>query len=181
MNDQRRDQAAFTQTREIYGGTLRSTPFNPYSGNFEYYSQDPDGDQIIEFQDPGNHSNNFFYLEGFWRREPERIAHARTTENLEDYLALTFLARSVNVVLSPEKGEPFDVFVYLEDKPLTPEEAGDDIMFDENGDSFVRVDIPHLYSIVMLPEFAQRDLKLASNSDDFAVFAFTFGTYESGL
>ena len=46
--------------------------------------------------------------------------------------------------------------------------------------SFIRVSEPRHYAIVELPEFGQHDLKLASNSDNFAIFALTFGSYLEG-
>ncbi len=179
INSQTRDSNAVTQTREIYGGTRWSTPFNPYAGNLEYYAQDDDN--VIEFVDPGDYAHNFYYLQGLWRRGPESISHARSTENLEDFIVLRTLSRSVNVVVSSEAQEPFDVYVFLDDEPLKENESGDDIMFDEQGRSFFRADSPRLYKIVEQETFAERTLKVTSNSEDFSVFAFTFGTYETGF
>ena len=74
--------------------------------------------------------------------------------------------------------EPYEVELTLEDKPLTPEEAGLDVTI-EGGRSFVTVDQPRLYVLVSLPTFGDRDLKLSSNSNLFALSAFTFGAYDS--
>ena len=37
-----------------------------------------------------------------------------------------------------------------------------------------------LYEVVALPEYSSHELRLSSNSEDFALFAFTFGAYEEG-
>lgn len=38
-----------------------------------------------------------------------------------------------------------------------------------------------MYRLVALPEFGEHELKLSSNSDDFALFAFTFGENSQAL
>ena len=73
----------------------------------------------------------------------------------------------------------YDVVIEIDGKPLTPEEAGADIEYDD-GRSILTVTGPRLYRIVEQPEWSVRDLRLASTSDNFAVFAFTFGIYDEG-
>ena len=41
--------------------------------------------------------------------------------------------------------------------------------------SYFTVNGGKMYEVVALPEFGEHELKLSSNSDDFALFAFTFG------
>ena len=60
-----------------------------------------------------------------------------------------------------------------------PEEAGTDVVISE-GRSFFQVDEGRLYEVVALPEYSTRELRLSSNSDDFSLFAFTFGAYPEG-
>ena len=50
----------------------------------------------------------------------------------------------------------------------------------EEGRSYFRVDEGRLYELVSLLEYGTHELKLSSNSDDFVLFAFTFGAYEEG-
>ena len=107
--------------------------------------------------------------------------HARNTNDLEDYLAFTFTARTVNVVLTLEDGaQPFDVLIEMDGRWLEPAEAGDDISFDGDGRSFVRVTKNDLFRLVKLPEWSTHELKLRSNSNQLAIFAFTFGSYLGG-
>ena len=68
----------------------------------------------------------------------------------------------------------------INDKPLTPEQAGFDVMFRENGDSYVLVGGSSLYNLINLPLLSGNELKLSSNSDEFVLFAFTFGAYAGG-
>lgn len=179
INSADRDPVANKVTRELYGGYKRNySQSGLYAGQEQYYIEP---DSTREYLDDGNYTPQQWYLQGLWTNGPESIKHARTTTNLEDHIALQFVGRSANVVVNPEGTEPFDVFVEIDDRPLTPEEAGLDIMFDDDGRSYFTVDEPRLYAFLELPTFGEHILKLASDSDDFSVFAFTFGIYEDGI
>jgi thiol-disulfide isomerase/thioredoxin len=183
-------------TRELYAGydhnrTLPSAAFATLFGETpsyvmheEYYQQK---DVDIFYQDPGKHSNHFIYLQGLWHNGPQSITHARSTKDFEDYVAIRFYATSVNAVMRQGEAcrdaacsELTKVKVTLDGKPLTPEQAGQDVQFDGQGNSFVPVDEPRLYGLVELDEFSSHDLRLSSNSTDFSLFTFTFGAYEEG-
>ena len=178
-----------SQTREIYGGWQRNASNTGlYIAHPQYY----DGQGLTQaYRDPGNHLNQFMYLHGLWRSDLEAIAHARETEDYEDYIALRFFARTVNIVLDLEEGvEPFEVEVTIADspaegadarapldyRPLAADEAGEHIVI-EGGRSYFLVDEPDLYNVVSLPEFGDAELKFSSNSPHFALFALTFGSY----
>ena len=179
--DQVRDPSRLNQTRELYGGSRRNYGSVHYAAQEIYYAA---GNQELLYTDIDtsveDRINHKWYVQGLWRNEREAIVHARETENLEDYFAFIFRARSVNVVISPPDDTPFDVFIEIDGRPLLPEEAGEDVVFDEEQRSYIRVSEPRHYAIVELPAFGQHDLKLASNSDKFAIFALTFGSYLEG-
>ena len=164
-------------SRELYGGFQRnSSPQGIYVAHVEYYDAPS---QTLNYVDPGDHQNQFMYLQGPWTNGVENLKHARETQDYSDYIALKFFATTVNAVIDPEGGPPFDVQVTIDGRPLTPEEAGADLIM-EDGRSFLRVDEPRMYAVVALPEFGGHELKLSANSPDFALFAFTFGAYVKG-
>ena len=68
----------------------------------------------------------------------------------------------------------------IDDRALEATEAGADVEWDDEGNSFVTVEESRLYRVVQLPEFSDHELKISSNSDDFTVFAYTFGAFASG-
>ena len=185
ISDSARAQAAAGegQTRELYAGyernynALLSQQVPPYVLHEEYY-QAPDAEVLYE--DPGEHRNHFLYLNGLWLNTAESLVHARATEDYEDYLALKFYGTSVNVVMSPESEMSYDVRVFIDDAPVPQDRAGKDIMYDDEGNSYVVVDKSRMYYLVDQPEFGGGELRLTSNSDEFEVFAFTFGSYEGG-
>ncbi len=178
-----RDPDAPTVTRELYMGYGRNYSAGlfdggGFAGQSQYYDA---GDRVVDYTDDPAHAHNKWYLQGLWKNEREAIVHARETAGPDDYIALKFAARSVNVVINPVRpDEPFDVVIEIDGKPLSPAEAGADIVFGDEGRSILRVDGSRLYRIVEQPEWSVRELNLRSRSDNFAVFAFTFGIYDGG-
>jgi thiol-disulfide isomerase/thioredoxin len=177
----RLDPHATAITRELYGGYDRNYRSSGiYAAQAGYYEAP---DRTREYTDvaPGiERSHNQWYLHGLWLNERESIQHARATEELQDYVALRFVGRSVNVVLGAASDEPYLVVVEIDGRPLTNAEAGADIVFDETGRSILRVDEARMYAVVELPMLGDRELRLLTTSSDFALFAVTFGAYTSG-
>ena len=178
------DERAFTgglsdgQTRELYAG-LNPQFFSqqPYILQPELY-QNP-ADQPVTFMDPGEHNNNFLYFHGLWTPTLENMRHSRNTEDLEDYLVLRYNGTSANVVLEVDE-EPYRVYITQDDAPVPEADWGQDIQQDEDGGTYIMVDKDRMYRIIESPEYSGHSLKLASNSDQFTVFAFTFGSYPTG-
>ena len=182
-----------SQTRELYAGyernygALMSQQFPPYVRHVEYYEAP---DARVLYEDPGEHINHFLYLNGLWLNTQESLVHARETTDYEDYIALKFFGTSVNVVMAPEShaeggeeaalGEPYQVRIFLDDAPVPEDQAGKDIMYDTEGNSYVTVDESRMYFLVNKDAFGGGELRLSSNSPNFTVFAFTFGSYEGG-
>ena len=134
--------------------------------------------RAVSYEDPVKHRNHFIYLHGLWSNGPESIAHARTTKFFDDYIAIKFFGTTVNVVLGGEDAEPYDVRVMIDGRALEPAEAGSDISFNQDGESYLMVDESRMYRVVSTPSFGGHELELSSNSVDFAVFAFTFGGFK---
>ena len=174
-----RDPKASMITRELYGGFERNyQTLGAYAAQKEYYAG---GGETHDYTDPqGVRSDDVWYLQGKWRTEREAIAHARDTQNLEDYLAFRFTARSVNVVMQPKTPvSSYIVVVEIDGRPLRRDEAGTDVTFDAQGRSIVTVNTPKMYSIMILPALGDHQAKLRSNSADFAMYAVTFGSNTS--
>ena len=170
------------QTRELYMGWQRNVGGGgPYAGQDAYFLTGTGIDTLYFDVDTSEREHNFWYLEGLWRIEDEAIVHARTTDDLEDYVALLIRGRTANVVLTvAEDGEPFRVYVELDGRWLFPNEAGSHVLWDDEGRSYIRVTENDLYRLVFLPEWSEHELRLSSDSDQFRMFAFTFGSYVGG-
>ena len=170
------------QTRELYMGWKRNVGSGgPYAGQDAYFLTGRGIDTQFFDVDRSEREHNFWYLEGLWRIEDEAIVHARTTDNLEDYVALLIRGRTANIVLTvAEDGAPFRVYVELDGRWLFPNEAGSHVQWDDEGRSYILVTENDLYRLVFLPEWSEHELTLRSDSDQFRLFAFTFGSYVGG-
>ena len=175
-------------TPELYAGWERNVGVarsgrHPYVAQYEDYFQSilSGGNGLIDVQVPQDLNPHLLYFQGQWSVEPERIRHARETAELEDYLALNYAAKSVNAVLTSDSGEPYEVVVTVDGAMLSEENAGADVQWDEDGYSYIVVDEPRMYGIIDNPQYLpQSILTMRSNSDDFGLFAFTFGVYAEG-
>ena len=168
-------------TRELYAGVERNYGALQYGGSpyvlhEEYYHG---LGRVVEYEDTEEeHYNQFIYLQGSWINELENLRHARVTENYEDYILVNFKAAEVNVVLTiGDSDAPYGVRVLVNDEPVKEEQAGLDVRWDDEGNSFITVDEPRMYRVIQLDDFEGHELKLSSNSDQFRVFAYTFGAY----
>ena len=180
-------------TPELYAGWHRNF-LTARAGRPPYVAQQEYFDAILNAEDRTEHTiatidvmvpqdikPHVMYFQGQWSVEPERIRHARMTENLEDYLALNYAAKSVNAVLTSDSGEPYRVVMTVDGAMMTPENAGEDVQWDENGVSYILVDEPRMYALVDNPRYLPESiLTMRSDSDDFGLFAFTFGVYAEG-
>ena len=172
-------------TRELYAGWergYRAATVWPggYVKNSQYYTT---RDAVVHYVDTEGYQTSKLYLHGQWYNGPESLTHARETTDFEDYIFLRFTAKSVNAVINPE-GEgsgPFKVLVTVGGEPLTEMNKGEDVVIEEDGRSFILVEEPRMYSIVQMPVYGTYNLKLSSNSPRFAIFAYTFGVYVSGI
>ena len=156
-------------TREIFTG--RGWAFGSYLGNEEVLWL---GD-LTRFTDSGEQAAGKFYLQGHWTADRESIRHGRTTEDLEDYVAVEYQAASVNGVMRPAGVSPFVVDVTIDGDPVPEAMRGDDIQVDEAGRTLILVEEVMLYNIIRSAEISRHVLKLASNSKDFVLYTFTFG------
>ena len=168
-------------TRELFASSIKNrSAFRnggeklAYIGNSEYFSESAG---VTTYTDPGDHQNHYLYLQGKWESGRESLTHARETTGYEDYVAIKFYSNDVNVVLGMNDSE-YEVRVTLGDSPLARSQAGDDIRYDAEGNSYFVVDQARMFNIVRLDEFGTHELKISSNSDDFELFTFSFGHYQ---
>lgn len=157
--------AGFFRTRELYAGYA----FGGYIGNEQGYTPQ----QASDFTDTQIHEDGKIYLHGKWFSGEEFVRHARTTQSLEDYIAINYLASEVNVVAGAGQ-QSYKVFVELDGKKLEKRYAGKDVQFDEQENAFVEVKESRLYNLILGP-LGKRELRLSSNSDEFSLYTFTFG------
>lgn len=162
-------------TRELYAG-LQWAP-GGYLGNFDTFADARlRSGETVPFTDPGLHETGRLYLQGQWELGPESVRHAETTTDFENYVAILYIAASVNAVIRPdEAAEAFPVVVTHNGAPVPEALRGDDIQIDDAGRTFFLVDEPRLYNVIRGGGVHTGELKLRVNSDEFLFYTFTFG------
>ena len=166
-----------TVTRELFAGFVLAS-LGQYVRQEDFFKN---RGSVVDLEAPDDLKSGVIYFDGMWVTTPEYTRHGRATTNYEDTLSLVYSARSLNAVLTSESGEPYTVRIKLDGEFLTDENKGVDVTISPNGESFVTVDEPRLYNVIEAPVYTTDNLlTMSSNSDDFGIFSFTFGVYETG-
>ena len=155
-------------TRELYAGL--GWAGGEYLGN-----QLSPGDRDGLYLDDVSRQEGQFFLHGAWYFDTESVRHGRSTQNLEDYVALKYKAASVNAVIRPDGGPPFPVFAVLDGEPIPEGLRGDDIVVDEAGRTYFEAQDARMYNVVRGPKVTTHELELHVDSDRFVLYTFTFG------
>ena len=135
----------------------------------------------MNLESPDDLKSGVIYFDGQWVVWPEHTRHGRDTIGYEDALSLVYSSRSLNVVVFLESGQLYTVRITLNGDFLTDEDKGSDVPITANGESFLSVNEPKMYRIIEAPAYSKdNNLTMSPNSDDFEMFAFTFGVYETG-
>jgi len=164
-------------TPELYTGTDRGALGNP-----EGYRPDA----VMFYTEPDRRAHNAFYAAGPWSAARDHLAATGESSTL----ILPYRAASVNAVMSPSADpvelilgiadpsasplRPVSLYLTQDDRPLAPDQAGDDVTFDDQGHSLVRVDAPRMYNLIKNPTIGDFELRLRTDRAGFAVYAFTF-------
>jgi hypothetical protein len=150
----------YRTTPEIYVGFLRGYIGN--KGGFVLH-------QAKEYALPKRLRDDVLYLEGVWRSEPE---YAQLVEEKGSIL-ISYQAAEVNLVINPEDGTAFKVYLEQDGVPLRGEDFGDDV-HGQDGKAVMEIDAPRMYNIVKNKEFGRHLLRLTTDSPAFSAYAFTF-------
>ena len=138
----------------------------PASAN---YAQDTDyADTATSPQDGA------IYLQGFWHLTSE----AAVSGESNGFVALRYHSIQLVVVMRPESGGTIRVNITQDGKPVAKEDAGKDLRYDERGRSYVTVDAPRAYDVVMNARFGTHDLELSPASSGLGVYDFAFESCE---
>jgi thiol-disulfide isomerase/thioredoxin len=156
-------------TPELYSGYQRGRLGNP-----EGYRPN----QIIDYREVDRCVDGFLYLRGRWLNLAQCLQHAGTGDG-RDWIGLRYHAVSVNAVISTlgSLSLPLEVEVKQDGRSLSEDIAGEDVLIDR-GRSFVLVEEPRMYRLVVNPGFGYHILRLYVRSELFRLHAFTFGGRE---
>lgn len=129
-----------------------------------------------DYSDMGKHTDGTIYLQGIWKASPN--GQAMVSGSTNGYVAMPYHAIQVVSVLRPEDGRPVRVDVRQDGKPVPRQDAGKDLQYDSRGQSFVNVDQPRAYDIIMNHAFGNHELQLRPQATGLGVYSFAFESCE---
>ncbi len=166
----------YRTTPELYAGYERGG-----LGNAEGYAAN--SPVVYALPLPPARREPHFYAAGIWQAGPESFAFAGRDGGR---IVLPYHALGVQAVLSPS-ADPVEVALNLrrseappvvevrqDGLPLTPANAGEDILYDDGGISYVHVERPRLYELVVNPVYGAHELELIFHAHGLALYSFTF-------
>ncbi len=154
----------YRATPEILAGWQRGS-----IGNVEGISPE----STVHYEDPGIYLAGRLYLHGDWLNDRNYL-RLDPSEETGGYLTIVYQGKEVGAVIKPEGERNFQVFVRQDDADLKPEDAGEDILIDEAGRSYIIVKDAKLYHIVRNREFGEHKLKMSTRAGGFALYGMSF-------
>jgi hypothetical protein len=154
-------------TPELYLGQERGKLANP-----DFVSTN----KLTYYTLPGELEMDRVYAAGAWENQSEYLRHLEDTGEIQNFLALQYRAVEVNVVMKPEDVYWLQVFVKQDGEWLRKEIAGADVLFDDAGRSYVKVDAARMYNLIANQPYGAHDLRLYPLSRGLSVYSFSFGT-----
>lgn len=151
----------YPPTPELYLGHARGR-----IGNARGFVED----ESSEYQFSGEPEEGVFYAEGRWRSTREFLG----LEGERGRIVLKYSAAAVNLVMATTTGQPVEIEVRQDGRPLQREQATPDTRFRDSGESYIPVHASRMYLLVVNRDFGTHLLELECRMPGLAAFAFTF-------
>lgn len=145
------------------GGAIANPPANLFGDDVDY----------IDVRPP--HDDGRVYLQGRWQQENDAIVFGSD----RGYLALHYHAIEVASIMRPQR-RPVTVVVTQNGKPVDKADAGSDIQYDAQGQSYVVVDMGRAYDLIMNKRWGTYDLRLYPKDSGVAIYGFDFESAQTG-
>jgi thiol-disulfide isomerase/thioredoxin len=127
----------------------------------------------LNYVDSSKHDDGKIYLQGYWHSTKEGLVYGGG----DGYMALPYHAIQVEVVMRPLNGAS-RVSVTQDGKPIPHSDAGSDVQYDASGNSYVMVDQPRAYEVVMNAAFGHHELRLSPDHLGIGIYDFAFESCE---
>jgi thiol-disulfide isomerase/thioredoxin len=128
----------------------------------------------VDYADPATHEDGALYLAGYWRRTDQGAISAGS----DGYAALRYHAVEVVAVMRPEAGKAVRVRVTQDGKPVGKTDAGTDVRYDADGNSYVTVDAPRAYVLIDNAAFGRHELRLFPDGVGLGIYDVAFESCE---
>ncbi len=121
---------------------------------------------------PEKREENRVYVAGTWQQQDGFLRHAADAEDdLSDCLVVRYRGGAVHAVMKPEANFWKQVFVQQDGEPVRREIAGPDLKFDEQGRSFVKVDVAGLYHLIESQSAGAHELRICTRGKGLSVYS----------
>jgi thiol-disulfide isomerase/thioredoxin len=130
--------------------------------------------QDSNFVDGGTPPDGTIALQGYWHVTPEAAVSGESSAHLE----LRYHAIQLVAVLRPERGGSVRVNVTQDGRAVPKADAGKDLRYDAQGDSYVNVDAPRAYDLIDNAHFGEHTVRLSPNATGLGVYDFAFESCE---
>jgi thiol-disulfide isomerase/thioredoxin len=110
-------------------------------------------------------------LAGKWTADNEAI----TSDDAAATILIGVHAKEVNLVMSTKSGKPIDALVELDGQPVPAADRGSSLHVDRNGRTFVTVQAPDMYRLLLNQTVADHVLSVSAVGPGLQAFDFTFG------
>lgn len=154
----------YRATNDVAMGYLRGT-----LGNLEAYSPE----SSVAYVDQEIYVPGRIYAQGTWMQERECLKFEGSPK-VGGSLAALYEGTEVFLVVRSLKKSALRVAVTQDGRPLTKENAGDDIGITKTGESFLRVEEGRAYNIVKNQEFGEHIIRLGVSSKELEFYELAF-------
>ncbi len=152
-------------TPEVFAGYAKGS-----LGNVEGFQPG----SVVQYTDPGIYVEGRMYASGSWLNERNALTFSSPGGG-NGQVVLPYVAREVNVVLSPEAGRELELEIMQDDEFLVGENFGTDVNIEDDGRSILQVKEPGVFNIVRNRACGQHVLKISS-CKAFSLYSFMFGS-----
>jgi len=91
---------------------------------------------------------------------------------------MVYLGHEIYAILSPaNSGKPVRLAVWRDDAPVPVGYRGSDLEVDPDGQTYVTVDAPRLYYLIVNEDQEYHELKISPREENVLFYSFTFSNY----
>jgi thiol-disulfide isomerase/thioredoxin len=134
--------------------------------------------QTRDYKFPGNLDDGHAVISGKWETDPNGMIFEGKTQSPggnASRMEMKYHATQVYAVMNVVAGKPERLYLLQDGKDLTSDNRGADVKIDENGRSYIDVDVSRMYYLTANKEFGSHTIDLIPTWPGIEIDSFTFG------
>lgn len=158
-------------TREMFTG--------PMYGNDDLANPHPyHPGQTEKYKMPANIRDGYAGISGRWQTDQNGMIYEGSAQDpgpRADRMRMRYHAAELYSVINVWRGKPESLYILQDGAWLTKQTAGVDVKFDSQGRSYIPVDAPRMYYLVVNPKMSAHVVDLIPTAPGIVIDSFTFG------